>query len=66
LEEFLVATPDERRLTVAPHQFKFLGISEIVFDAQQKNYRAMPSLRVVVSHDHIQAVRKHDVRAGGN
>jgi hypothetical protein len=36
------------------------------FDALQKSYRAMPSLRVVVSYDHIQAVKKYYVRAGGN
>src|ERR1700750_190719 len=36
------------------------------FDPQQKSYRAMPPLRVVVSYDHIQAPRKHYLRAGGN
>jgi len=30
-----------------------------LFDAQQKGHRAMPPPRVVVSHDHLQAVRKH-------
>jgi hypothetical protein len=32
-------------------------------DTQQKVHRATPPLGVVVSYDHIQAVRKHDVRA---
>jgi hypothetical protein len=36
------------------------------FDAQQKSHRAVPPPRVVVSHDHIPAVKKHYVRAGGN
>ena len=58
--------PDERRPTVAPHQFKFLAKFRNCFDAQQKSYRAMPPLRVVMSYDHIQAVEEHCVRAGGN
>jgi hypothetical protein len=57
--------PDER-LVVAPHQFKFLSNFRNCFDPQQKCHRAMPPLRVVVSYDHIWAVKKHYVRAGGN
>jgi hypothetical protein len=56
-----------RRLTVAPHHFKFLANFRNCFDMQQKSYRARGSpLRVVVSYDHIQAVKRHYVRAGGN
>jgi hypothetical protein len=54
-------------LTVAAHQFEFPSqTSEKYFDAQQKSYRAMPPLRVVVSYDHTHAVKKQYVRAGGN
>jgi hypothetical protein len=57
---------DERHLTVAPQQFKFLPNFRNCFDTQQKSYRIVPPLRVVVSYDHTQAVKKHYVRAGGN
>src|SRR5437870_8139455 len=59
------AMPDERRLTVAPHRFKFLQNFRNCFNAQQKSHRAMPPPRVVVSYDHTQAARKHYIRAGG-
>jgi hypothetical protein len=51
---------------VAPCQFKFLAISEIVSTRGQKSHRVIPPPRVVVSHGHIPAVKKHYVRAGGN
>jgi len=40
-------------------------ISEIVSMRGRKVIAATRPLRVVVSYDHVQAVKKHYVRAGG-
>ena len=62
---FPVRMPDGRRV-IAPHQFGFLKFQKL-FRRAVESYRAVvPPLRVVVCHDHTQAVKKYHVRAGGN
>jgi hypothetical protein len=51
---------------VAPHQSKFLAKFQKLFRRAVGSYRAMPPLRVVVSHDDTHAVEKSYLRVGRN
>jgi len=56
----------ERSVTSGVAPVKFLLKFQKLFQRAEENHRAMPPSRVVVSYDHIEATRKHDVRTGRN